>query len=304
MSLPPELGEIDDAWGDDEQPTIARPSRIPTSPARISIPSEAPTAPGFDSRAFDHGESEDDKITTIPEIPLDEFARSAMRSDKSQHEVTEAPAPPVLDLEFELDPPPVISSPDPRPSKMPTAPPPLSFGEQRAASRRDASRNRTLEGFGVEPNGPTHRPPTADVRTEGPAFSGRFSSAPPGEQSIEARMKGKFAMGDFSGALEVAESILDKHPNNDEAKNVARKCREVLQDMYSSRIAGLHRVPRVVMSSDQIRWLSLDHRAGFVLSMIDGISSVDDLLDVSGMPRLDALRILCELLDAKVILLS
>jgi hypothetical protein len=38
--------------------------------------------------------------------------------------------------------------------------------------------------------------------------------------------------------------------------------------------------------------------------MIDGISSVDDLLDVSGMPRLDALRILCDLLDAKVISLT
>ena len=74
--------------------------------------------------------------------------------------------------------------------------------------------------------------------------------------------------------------------------------------MYASRIADMQRVPNIIMSPDQIRWLSLDHRAGFLLSMIDGISSVDDLLDVSGMQRLDALRIICTLLDQKVIALQ
>jgi hypothetical protein len=111
-------------------------------------------------------------------------------------------------------------------------------------------------------------------------------------------------MGDFSGALEVADKILDRQPRHADAGSIAKKCREVLLDMYSSRISGLHRVPAVAMGADQIRWLSLDHRAGFILSMIDGVSSVDDLLDVSGMPRLDALRIVCELLDAKAISLS
>jgi hypothetical protein len=117
-------------------------------------------------------------------------------------------------------------------------------------------------------------------------------------------MKGKFAMGDFSGALQLAENILNRSPRDSEAQAVATKSREVLLDMYASRIAGLEKVPQVVMGPDQLRWLSLDHRSGFLLAMVDGISSVDDLLDVSGMPRLDALRILCELLDAKVINLS
>jgi hypothetical protein len=117
-------------------------------------------------------------------------------------------------------------------------------------------------------------------------------------------MKAKFAMGDFSGALEVAERLLQTAPNHGEALALAKKCREVLSDMYSSRVGGLHRVPRIVMGPDQVRWLSLDHRAGFLLSMVDGVSSVDDLLDVSGMPRLDALRVLCGLLDQKAISLD
>jgi hypothetical protein len=117
-------------------------------------------------------------------------------------------------------------------------------------------------------------------------------------------MKGKFAMGDCSGALELADKILGQRPSDSDAQSVAKKAREVLIDMYASRISGMSRVPAVVMNSEQLRWLSLDHRAGFLLSMVDGISSVDDLLDVSGMPRLDAMRIICELLDAKVITLS
>lgn len=294
MSLPPELGAIDEAWGEDEQPTIARPSRVPTAPARMEIPSEAPTAPGLELEAID---SEDDKVTTIPDIPLDEFARSAMRSDKAHLDVTEAPPPPGLELDTR-------SNSKPHPSQMPTAPPPLSFNSQRDVSRAELPPAGSVEGIAVEPTGPTFPPPLAGPRSDGPVFSGRFSSVPPGSQSKEARMKGKFAMGDFSGALELAEAILDVQPRNTEANSVASKCREVLIDMYSSRIAGLHRVPSVAMGPDQIRWLSLDHRAGFILSMIDGISSVDDLLDISGMPRLDALRIVCELLDAKAISLA
>jgi hypothetical protein len=56
--------------------------------------------------------------------------------------------------------------------------------------------------------------------------------------------------------------------------------------------------------SEQIRWLSLDHRSGFLLSLIDGTSSVEELLDISGMPRLDALRIMYGLFQERVITLS
>jgi hypothetical protein len=61
---------------------------------------------------------------------------------------------------------------------------------------------------------------------------------------------------------------------------------------------------RVAVPSDQIRWLSLDHRAGFVLSLIDGSSTVEELLDISGMNRLDALRILYTLYDQRVVALG
>ena len=57
----------------------------------------------------------------------------------------------------------------------------------------------------------------------------------------------------------------------------------------------------MVLPPEQVRWLSLDHRAGFILSCVDGYSSIEEILDVSGMPQIDALRILHELLVQKVI---
>jgi hypothetical protein len=74
--------------------------------------------------------------------------------------------------------------------------------------------------------------------------------------------------------------------------------------MYLARLGSPTQVVRVAVPSDQIRWLSLDHRAGFLLSLIDGRSTIEEILDISGMPRLDALRILYGLLDQRAIALS
>lgn len=39
----------------------------------------------------------------------------------------------------------------------------------------------------------------------------------------------------------------------------------------------------------------IDHRAAFVLSRIDGMTSVEDLVDLCGMPRLELLQALDQL---------
>jgi hypothetical protein len=41
--------------------------------------------------------------------------------------------------------------------------------------------------------------------------------------------------------------------------------------------------------------LGLGPEEGFVLSRIDGLLSIDEILDVCGMPRLEAYRYLCQL---------
>jgi hypothetical protein len=117
-------------------------------------------------------------------------------------------------------------------------------------------------------------------------------------------VKDRYAMGDFSGALVIAEGIIESNPEDLEAPRYAQSCRDVLTQMYSARLGSLDQVVAVAVPSDQIRWLTLDHRAGFLLSLIDGGSTVDQILDISGMTRLDALRIMYQLLDQRVISLG
>jgi hypothetical protein len=44
-----------------------------------------------------------------------------------------------------------------------------------------------------------------------------------------------------------------------------------------------------------------DHRAAFLMSRMDGTLSVGELLDVAGMPRFDALRLISALRRAQVV---
>jgi hypothetical protein len=131
-------------------------------------------------------------------------------------------------------------------------------------------------------------------------------SAPPEitERTIEdpvAEMRERFSLGDYTGALEMSELILADMPDNVEAAECGENCRTVLENMYAARLGPLDRVPMVIVPRAQMRWLSMDHRAGFVLSLIDGSSSVEMILDMSGMPKLDAYRILHELVQQKIV---
>jgi len=134
----------------------------------------------------------------------------------------------------------------------------------------------------------------------GPVSSRREGAAAAVTDPV-VEMQERFALGDYSGALVMAESMLDENPTHVEAREYAESCRSVLQQMYTARIGPLDRVPVVDVARDQLRWLSIDHRTGFILSLVDGISSLEMILDVCGMPPLDALRMLFELVQQKII---
>ncbi|MCB9586431.1 MAG: hypothetical protein H6718_13595 [Polyangiaceae bacterium] len=142
------------------------------------------------------------------------------------------------------------------------------------------------QSLGAEPSSPAHSTPTE--RSESPVVD----------------MKDRYAVGDFTGALVIAESILESDPDHADARRYADSCREVLTQMYAARLGQLDQVVAVAVPPDQIRWLSLDHRAGFLLSLVDGMTSIEEILDVSGMTRLDALRIMFTLVQQRVIALE
>ena len=64
------------------------------------------------------------------------------------------------------------------------------------------------------------------------------------------------------------------------------------------------KIPVVVMEAGQLRRLPLDPRAGFLLSLIDGSTTTEDLLDISGMPRDEFRERLDVLIQERVVVLK
>jgi hypothetical protein len=112
------------------------------------------------------------------------------------------------------------------------------------------------------------------------------------------------ALDDLTGALELGRLRLARLPGDRRTAGIVRRCEETLTEMYSSRIGDFKQQVHVKMSGRELQWLSIDHRAGFMLSRLDGPITVEELLEICGMPRLDALRMLHDLLQQKVITLE
>jgi HD-GYP domain-containing protein (c-di-GMP phosphodiesterase class II) len=74
-----------------------------------------------------------------------------------------------------------------------------------------------------------------------------------------------------------------------------------LEEAYLAVLGSLDAIPSSTVKGADLTKLSLDHRAGFVLTFVDGVSSIDTLIDASGLPRLEMLRILSELVTAGVL---
>lgn len=127
------------------------------------------------------------------------------------------------------------------------------------------------------------------------------SSAPPSLASLLARMRKLMSVDNFSGALDVAQTILSEDPNHVDAQRAAAHCRERLESMYLAKLGDLAVRPAVRMPPGEVIWLDLDHRSGFVLAQVDGSSTFEEILELTGMPRLETLRILYDLVQKSVI---
>ncbi len=176
-----------------------------------------------------------------------------------------------------------------------------SEGEQ-APDGRDGWQVARSSGTIPPPPRPKSEPPSRRRATSESTESLRLVSAhsrpaPAHPPDLAADMNDRFALDDFSGALRAAELLLGQTPSDVEAAQVAATSRERLVQFYLARLGGLDSILGLKVEGAEVRWLGLDHRAGFLLSLVDGTTTVEEVVDLSGMPRHEALRLLAELLD-------
>ena len=70
---------------------------------------------------------------------------------------------------------------------------------------------------------------------------------------------------------------------------------EPFDDIVSGPLVGVRRsdVPRLAIRAKGTPRPELDHREGWVLSLLDGCSSVERLIDSAGLPESETIEILC-----------
>jgi hypothetical protein len=96
------------------------------------------------------------------------------------------------------------------------------------------------------------------------------------------------------------DDVLFEEPSSDRASHV-----ELRVDRPEPTLAEEHfaRVPRLTLRPRDLALLPLDHREGFLLSMIDGVTSIETILDVCAMPHHEALEILESLVQRGVLVI-
>ena len=104
-----------------------------------------------------------------------------------------------------------------------------------------------------------------------------------------------FDDGDEAAAHAVLEGLLRRTPSNADARRLAEQCELVLVAKYTKEVGLLARVPKIAVPMAQLVSLSLDHRAGFLISLVNGVSSLGLIVDLSGMSRMEVLGTFADL---------
>jgi hypothetical protein len=191
-----------------------------------------------------------------------------------------------------------------------------------APDSNTASVHPTLEANIVDDHPSAAPPPAKDQGPEQADYDsfpavlmGPPSEKPAGERISDAtdlyaqgtekprlrEMKERFDLGDYSGALEIAEQVLEAEPASKEAAQCRQSCQDTLMQMYESRIGSFENVPKLAISTGEIIWRNLNPATGFVLSRIDGLLTFEDIIDISSLSRFETCLILSNLLQEGII---
>lgn len=107
-----------------------------------------------------------------------------------------------------------------------------------------------------------------------------------------------------AGNAEEALELLSSAPGNRglETEAMVELLRAHLFGRYREELGDLARIPRVASASaSNLQSRNLPPSAGFLLSMIDGMTPLADLISVSGMDRFEALRSVWRMREAGIL---
>jgi hypothetical protein len=94
---------------------------------------------------------------------------------------------------------------------------------------------------------------------------------------------------------------LGERGGSPEVGGIVDSTRSLFEHAFCACIGDMKCTPIRAIPSEELPARGFDHRAAFLLSRMDGMLSVGDLLDIAGMPRFDALRLMAALRRAQAV---
>jgi hypothetical protein len=101
--------------------------------------------------------------------------------------------------------------------------------------------------------------------------------------------------GELDRAVTAVDLALSEDPNSALAQKLILRNRDTTMNVFQAFLGDLHRTPVLARPLHELASSPISPRAAFLLSRVDGLLSLDEILDVSGMPSMEAYRYLCQL---------
>lgn len=179
-----------------------------------------------------------------------------------------------------------------------------SQAERDAAERVQAAAERDLRAATELDGAPFARTRTADARAKIVAEVDRnVSGGETDDQRTRRRIGSLIEVAQLAARdlqLERAVLAIDaafaEAPDSALGHKLIQQNREAIFSVLHDYIGDLDRRPHLAKALHDVVDEPLDSRAAFLLSRVDGTLTFEELLDVSGMPRLEAGRYLCQLM--------
>ncbi|HEY4180600.1 MAG TPA: hypothetical protein VGM90_27335 [Kofleriaceae bacterium] len=269
---------------------------MPANTFHSLVPPQPPRKP--DSPPTQRHQTGDRPIP--PNAPTRDLSMDALRSSFQHDPLVSAPT-----RELGLRPPTAPST-----SRVPTEDQPTSINRLQPASVRAAAAARIADFD--EPVDSGRQGTRADIVLPFDPIDARAAqiidevdAQAPDEENKEDRTRRRistllehatlWASVDLDRAVAAVDLALNEDPNSALAQKLIHRNRDTIMNVFQAFLGDLERQPVLARPLHELAAAPISPRAAFLLSRVDGTLSLDEILDVSGMPRLEAYRYLCQL---------
>ena len=113
--------------------------------------------------------------------------------------------------------------------------------------------------------------------------------------ALLARANEWLAQRELERAVIAVDLALAEDPTSALAQKLIHRNRDAIMTVFQTYLGDLERQPQLAKPLHLLATTPISPRTAFLLSRVDGMLSIDEILDVSGMPRLEAYQHLCQL---------